>query len=225
MIRTLMMVAFLVACHGFTNHGLGLSRSSSMRQMSMMAKKKKEMPANPVAVVTGASRGIGRAIALALADAGCKVIVNYASNEAAALEVCEEIKLRCGDSGAVGVPFKADVSNSVEIQAMFEKISEEVGPVDILVNNAGITRDMLTMMMRPNDFTDVINLNLNGESLSLCCGSFLVLSSVSFLYCHTCKLSTPHITAEVVIQTTISISAKMSNLLRVSTINNVFLST
>ena len=53
----------------------------------MMAKKKKEMPANPVAVVTGASRGIGKAIALALADAGCKVIVNYAANEAAALEV------------------------------------------------------------------------------------------------------------------------------------------
>lgn len=162
MIRALMMVAFLVACQGFSNQGL--SRSSMRSQMSMMAKKKKEMPANPVAVVTGASRGIGRAIALALADAGCKVIVNYASNEAAALEVCEEIKLRSGDKGAVGVPFKADVSNSVEIQAMFEKIAEEVGPVDILVNNAGITRDMLTMMMRPADFTDVINLNLNGKS-------------------------------------------------------------
>ena len=86
MIRALMMIAFLVTCRGFTHQGL--SRFSSMKsQMSMMAKKKKEMPANPVAVVTGASRGIGRAIALALADAGCKVIVNYASNEAAALEV------------------------------------------------------------------------------------------------------------------------------------------
>ena len=86
MIRALMMIAFLVTCRGFTHQGL--SRFSPIKsQMSMMAKKKKEMPANPVAVVTGASRGIGRAIALALADAGCKVIVNYASNEAAALEV------------------------------------------------------------------------------------------------------------------------------------------
>ena len=86
MIRALMMMAFMATCRGFVSNGL--SRSPSMRsQMSMMAKKKKEMPANPVAVVTGASRGIGKAIALALADAGCKVIVNYASNEAAALEV------------------------------------------------------------------------------------------------------------------------------------------
>lgn len=86
MIRALIMVAFLATCRGFTSQGL--SRTQIMRgQMSMMAKKKKEMPANPVAVVTGASRGIGKAIALALADAGCKVIVNYASNEAAALEV------------------------------------------------------------------------------------------------------------------------------------------
>ena len=88
MLRALVMAAFFVTCRGFTNSGL--TRTVSMRsQMSMMAKKKKEMPANPVAVVTGASRGIGKAIALALADAGCKVIVNYASNEAAALEVCK----------------------------------------------------------------------------------------------------------------------------------------
>jgi 3-oxoacyl-ACP reductase-like protein len=88
MLRALVMAAFFVTCRGFTNSGL--TRTASMRsQMSMMAKKKKEMPANPVAVVTGASRGIGKAIALALADAGCKVIVNYASNEAAALEVCK----------------------------------------------------------------------------------------------------------------------------------------
>eukprot|EP00596_Hydrurales_sp_CCMP1899_P002354 CAMPEP_0119033668 /NCGR_PEP_ID=MMETSP1177-20130426/722_1 /TAXON_ID=2985 /ORGANISM="Ochromonas sp, Strain CCMP1899" /LENGTH=266 /DNA_ID=CAMNT_0006990589 /DNA_START=129 /DNA_END=929 /DNA_ORIENTATION=+ len=131
-------------------------------QMKMMARKKKEMPANPIAVVTGASRGIGRAIAFALADAGCKVIVNYSSNEEAALEVCEEIKVRSGEKGAVGIPFKCNVGDNVAIQAMFQQISEEVGPVDVLVNNAGITRDMLTMMMKPTDFTDVIDLNLNG---------------------------------------------------------------
>lgn len=140
-----------------------LSTSSSLRgQMKMMARKKKEMPANPVAVVTGASRGIGRAIAVALGEAGCKVVVNYASNEAMALEVCEEIKLKGGEKGALGVAIKANCGSVEEVQAMFTKINEEVGPVDILVNNAGITRDMLTMMMKPKDFTDVIDLNLNG---------------------------------------------------------------
>lgn len=142
----------------FTKSASSYGRNS----ISMMAKKKKEMPANPVAVVTGASRGIGRAIALALADAGCKVIVNYASSEASALEVCNEIQTRAGEKGAVGIPMKANCANIEEVQAMFAKINEEVGPVDILVNNAGITRDTLTMMMKPNDFTDVIDLNLNG---------------------------------------------------------------
>lgn len=132
------------------------------RSMSMMAKKKREMPANPVAVVTGASRGIGRAVALALGEAGCKVIINYASNEAAALEVVEEIKVRGGDKGGLGVPMKANCGNVEEVQAMFNKIVEEVGPVDILVNNAGITRDTLVMLMKPEDFTSVIDLNLNG---------------------------------------------------------------
>lgn len=127
-----------------------------------MAKKKKEMPANPVAVVTGASRGIGKAIALALGDAGCKVIVNYASSDAAAIEVCEEIKARAGDKGAMGIPMKANIGSVEEVQAMFGKIVETVGPVDVLVNNAGITKDMLVMMMKPTDFTDVISLNLNG---------------------------------------------------------------
>ena len=75
----------IASVRGFTS--LGGSKYAFRGQMKMMAKKKKEMPANPVALVTGASRGIGRAIALALGDAGCKVIVNYASNEAAALEV------------------------------------------------------------------------------------------------------------------------------------------
>lgn len=120
------------------------------------------MPPNPVAVVTGASRGIGKAIALALGDAGCKVIINYASSDAAAIEVAEEIKIRAGDKGALGVPMKCNCANVEDVRAMFTKVNEEVGPVDILVNNAGITRDMLTMMMKPQDFTDVIDLNLNG---------------------------------------------------------------
>ena len=111
-----------------TNHSFVIKKSSFplSRQMALMARKKKEMPANPVAVVTGASRGIGRAIALALGDAGCKVIVNYASNEALALEVCEEIKTRAGEKGALGVAIKANCGSIEEVQAMFSKINEEV---------------------------------------------------------------------------------------------------
>ena len=136
---------------------------SSRQQMSMMARKKKEMPANPVVVVTGASRGIGKAIALALGEAGCKVVINYASSADAAIEVAELIKSGPGgEKGGMGIPVKANVGSVEEVQAMFAKVNAEVGPVDILVNNAGITKDMLTMMMKPTDFTDVINLNLNG---------------------------------------------------------------
>ena len=138
-------MAMFVSTRGFVTQGV---RSTFRSNMALQARKKKEMPANPVAVVTGASRGIGRAIALALADVGCKVVVNYASNEAAALEVCEEIKVRGGDKGAVGIPLKANVGDIKEIQAMFA--------------NAGITKDMLTMMMSPSDFSDVIDLNLKG---------------------------------------------------------------
>eukprot|EP00981_Chlorochromonas_danica_P013571 scaffold6519_cov156-Ochromonas_danica.AAC.6 len=127
-----------------------------------MARKKKEMPANPVAIVTGASRGIGKAVALALADAGCKVIVNYLFDETSANAVCEEVKARAAPLGGTAVAVRADCSKLEEIQFMFNKVNEEVGPVDILVNNAGITRDKLTMMMQPKDFTDVIDVNLNG---------------------------------------------------------------
>jgi 3-oxoacyl-[acyl-carrier protein] reductase len=94
--------------------------------MTMMARKKKEMPANPVVVVTGASRGIGRAIALGLGEAGCKVIVNYASNEAAAAEVCQEIATRGAAKGGVGIPIKANIGSVDEIRKMFEKVNTEV---------------------------------------------------------------------------------------------------
>jgi len=153
------MMCSLWAARGFVNSA---GQRVGRHAMSMMARKKKEMPPNPVAVVTGSSRGIGRAVALALGDVGCKVIVNYASNEAAALEVCKEIQERGGEKGATATAIKANIGSLEEIQALFAKVNEEVGPVDILVNNAGITRDMLTMMMKPSDFTDVINTNLNG---------------------------------------------------------------
>ena len=91
-----------------------------------MALKKKEAPANPIALVTGGGRGIGRAISLALADAGCKVIVNYAFNETQALEVVAELQAIAGPKGGTAIAIKADISNAEEVQAMFEKAVEEV---------------------------------------------------------------------------------------------------
>lgn len=162
LISFLLAAMFCTACQAFTRLAPKVDSPAGRMQLSMMARKKKEMPANPVVVVTGASRGIGKAIALALGEAGCKVIVNYASSEASAIEVCDEIKALSGDKGGMGVPMKCNVGSVEEIQAMFAKINADVGPVDILVNNAGITKDMLVMMMKPTDFSDVIDLNLNG---------------------------------------------------------------
>lgn len=110
------------------------------RSLSMMARlgRKQETPTNPVVLVTGASRGIGKAIALRLGEAGCKVIVNYASSETASAEVCQEIAVRGREKGGVGIPMKCNIGNVDEIKLMFEKINSEVGPLDVLINNAGI---------------------------------------------------------------------------------------
>jgi 3-oxoacyl-[acyl-carrier protein] reductase len=123
--------------------------------------KNKEISLNPVAIVTGSSRGIGKAIAIALGEAGCKVIVNYQKDETAANNVCNEIQLRCNNNGGEGIPFRANIGNYEEVENMFNKINLEVGPVEILINNAGITKDSLTIKMTPMDFQDVVNLNLN----------------------------------------------------------------
>jgi 3-oxoacyl-[acyl-carrier protein] reductase len=156
----ILLVCALMLLHGFQlNSRTFVGRT---RNLAMMARKKKEMPANPVVLVTGASRGIGKAVALALGEAGCKVVVNYASNEASANEVVQEIIALAQAKGGSAIAVKANCGKVEEVQAMFNKVNEEFGAVDVLVNNAGITRDMLTMMMKPNDFTDVIDLNLNG---------------------------------------------------------------
>ncbi|MCM3441132.1 3-oxoacyl-[acyl-carrier-protein] reductase [Metabacillus halosaccharovorans] len=119
------------------------------------------MLSNKVALVTGASRGIGRAIALDLAKNGASIAVNYAGNEAKANEVVDEIKA----SGGQALAIKADVSNGDEVQQMIKEVIKEFGQLDILVNNAGITRDNLLMRMKDSEWDEVIDTNLKGVFL------------------------------------------------------------
>lgn len=111
-----------------------------------------------VALVTGGSRGIGRAIALSLAKNGANVVVNYSGNEAAALKVVEEITAL----GVKAIAYKANVSNSEEVAALVKNTVDEFGSIDILVNNAGITRDGLLLRMKDAEWDDVIDTNLKG---------------------------------------------------------------
>lgn len=116
-----------------------------------------------VAIVTGASRGIGRAIAEQLAEDGADVVVNYNSSEAEALEVVAAIEEKGGRAMAV----QADVSDFDAGQALVKSTLDAYGQVDILVNNAGTTRDTLLLMMKEADWDVVINTNL--KSMFNCC--------------------------------------------------------
>jgi len=109
-------------------------------------------------VVTGASRGIGAAIAKDLGAQGCNVVVNYAASEGPALEVVEAIKASGGDAVAV----KADMASVDEIKALFKETADHFGGCDVLVNNAGITKDGLAMRMKPAQWQAVIDVNLSG---------------------------------------------------------------
>lgn len=113
------------------------------------------------AVVTGASRGIGRAIALQLASEGAKVVVNYSGSEQKAQEVVEEIKANGGEAIAV----QANVADADSVQNLMKSALDTYGSIDILVNNAGITRDNLLMRMKDDEWDDVINTNLKGVFL------------------------------------------------------------
>lgn len=108
------------------------------------------------ALVTGASRGIGRAIALRLAREGASVAINYAGNTAAA----EEVKSLIEAEGGRAIIVKADVSNGEAVDEMVKAVVDAFGGIDILVNNAGITRDNLLMRMKEEDWDAVINTNL-----------------------------------------------------------------
>lgn len=111
-----------------------------------------------VALVTGASRGIGKAIALLLAENGADVAVNFAGSTAAAEAVAAEIE----KMGRKAILVQGDVSQTEVCAAMMDKVVKELGRIDILVNNAGITRDTLLLRMKEEDWDAVLNTNLKG---------------------------------------------------------------
>ena len=118
---------------------------------------------NKTAIVTGGSRGIGRAICVALAEAGANVVTCYAHGAAGAEET---VKL-CEAYGVKASAIRADVAKNEDVQALVTKVKEEYGSIDILVNNAGITKDNLMLKMTEEDFEQVIDTNLKGAFLCI----------------------------------------------------------
>ena len=119
--------------------------------------------AGKTAVVTGGSRGIGRAVCLELAKGGANVVLCYAGNEAAA----QETVAACEAAGAKALAVKCDVADAQQVKNLMDEAVKAFGRIDILVNNAGITRDGLLMMMKESDFDDVISANLRGTFLCM----------------------------------------------------------
>lgn len=128
-----------------------------------------------VALVTGASRGIGRAIALELAKNGATLVVNYAAANAAADAVVEMIT----SAGGQAIALQADVSQVEQVDTIINAVMQKFGRIDILVNNAGITRDTLLLRMKPDDWQAVIDLNLTGVFLCTRAASKIMLKQRS----------------------------------------------
>jgi 3-oxoacyl-[acyl-carrier protein] reductase len=119
------------------------------------------MTTRRTALVTGASRGIGRAAAIALGAAGFAVCVNYRAQAEAAQAVVQAIRAAAGEATAI----QADVSQREEVESLFKQVSEQLGPPAVLVNNAGITRDTLLLRLSEDDWDAVLDTNLRGAYL------------------------------------------------------------
>jgi 3-oxoacyl-[acyl-carrier protein] reductase len=111
-----------------------------------------------VALVTGGSRGIGKAISQALSEAGFYVVINFRSREEEAKEVLETI-IRQGGEGMI---YQSDISNYADVETMMDSVINQTGGIDVLVNNAGITKDQLMLRMSEDDFSTVVDVNLKG---------------------------------------------------------------
>jgi len=116
---------------------------------------------NKVAIITGGSRGIGRAVAIAMAAAGAKVVINFAGNRSAAQQVLDTIQA----NGGQAIIVQADVSQPEQVDYLVRESINAFGRIDILVNNAGITRDNLLLRMKEEDWDAVLNTNLRGVFL------------------------------------------------------------
>ncbi|MBD2385452.1 3-oxoacyl-[acyl-carrier-protein] reductase [Cylindrospermum sp. FACHB-282] len=130
---------------------------------------------NQVAIITGASRGIGRAIALELATQGASIVVNYANSSAAADKVVEEITA----GGGIAIALQADVSQVDQVDTLVKTVIDKFQRIDILVNNAGITRDTLLLRMKLEEWLAVIDLNLTGVFLCTKAASKIMLKQRS----------------------------------------------
>ena len=116
------------------------------------------MEENKVALVTGASRGIGRAIAIKLAESGYDVAVNYNSNEAEAEKVADKIR----SYGRRAMIVKANAGDRGDVNAMFRSVVKELGHIDVLVNNAGVVDDAFLLMLSPDSLDRSLNINVKG---------------------------------------------------------------
>ncbi|XP_011071192.1 3-oxoacyl-[acyl-carrier-protein] reductase 4-like [Sesamum indicum] len=153
---------------GFLNFQCGSIRSSASSGIKAQVSTVEQVSAElaqkleaPVVVITGASRGIGKAVALALGKSGCKVLVNYARSSKEAEEVCREIEA----SGGQALTFGGDVSKEADVESMIKTAMDAWGTIDVMINNAGITRDGLLMRMKTSQWQEVIDLNLTGVFL------------------------------------------------------------
>ncbi len=167
-----------------TPHGLEFARGRSfLRYASRMSSR--AILESRVALVTGASRGIGRAIAVALAAAGADVVVNFRNQRAAAEQVCATI----GELGRRAIPLQADVSLSADVERLVSVVERDLGPVEILVNNAGVTQVKHFTELTEADFDELIRVNLKSAFLVTnralpgmrrrCWGRVINLSSVA----------------------------------------------